>query len=147
LEQIFQQMLAEGSPKNGFTPRTDVWEEPGHFRLEMELPGFRREEIQIRIEQNLLIIESHLEANAPQPEAPSEATDPAPENTPKTRVVLRERQPKREFQRSFRLGTQVITEGIEAHLQDGVLTVVLPKQAKPQPVQIEVRTAPTAVLV
>jgi len=43
------------------------------------------------------------------------------------------------FRRSFRLPQTVDAENIEAHLENGILTVVLPKAATAKPRTIEVK--------
>ena len=96
--------------------RTDVIDTGDAFKLESELPGFRKEDIQIDIEKDCLTISAERSAD---------------KKEEKGNFVKRERV-YGSFSRSFDV-SGINVEGIEARYTDGVLTVTLPKKAAETP--------------
>jgi HSP20 family protein len=90
----------------------DVFEEEEKVHVEAEMPGFRREDIDVSIEQTTL----HLVAER----TPSE---------PAGRRHLHERRFTR-VERSISLPCGVKEEGVSARFQDGVLYVTLEKSSE-----------------
>lgn len=97
--------------------RTDVSETGEAYKLECELPGFKKEDIQINIENDCLTISAERRSN---------------EEDKKTNFIKRERV-YGSFTRSFDV-SGVDVDAIEASYNDGVLTVTLPKRAELLPV-------------
>ncbi len=92
--------------------RTDVIDTGDAFKLESELPGFKKEDIKIDIENDCLTISAERKAD---------------NKEEKDNYVKRER-----FYGSFSRSIDVSginVDGIEAAYNDGVLTVTLPKKA------------------
>ena len=92
--------------------RTDVIDTGDAFKLESELPGFKKEDIKIDIENDCMTISAERK------------TDNKEE---KDNYVKRERV-YGSFSRSFDVSS-INVDGIEAAYSDGVLTVTLPKKA------------------
>lgn len=108
---------------DGVSPGTyavDVREDADHFYVEAELPGFKRDSVEINLENQTLRIT---------------ATRPAPEA--EDGLLLHERQLNR-FDRSFKLPPTVDGNGVSAKLEDGVLTVTLNKREDSKPRKIVV---------
>lgn len=99
----------------------DISEDDNSLYVEAELPGFKREEIDVTLEQGVLRISAERKAQ--------EA---------KGQRHLTERQFTR-VERSFTLPTAVDESKIEAHLEGGVLHLTLPKTAEVKPRKIEVK--------
>jgi HSP20 family protein len=102
----------------------DVREDADHIFVEAELPGFKKEEVDINMENSTLTIsaehkESHKGSNE---EKPSDKAD----------WLLRERRYSR-FQRSFTLPATVDPQSVQAKLNDGILTVTLQKREESKP--------------
>ena len=95
---------------------TDVIDTGDAFKLECELPGFKKEDIKIDIENDCLTISA---------ERKSETKDE------KDNYVKRERF-YGSFTRSFDV-SGINVDNIEAGYSDGVLTVTLPKKAAEVP--------------
>jgi HSP20 family protein len=107
----------------------DVREDGDHLYVEAELPGFKKEEVDIHLEnQTLTISAEHRENN--QPKA-------GEKNGDKAEWLLRERRYTR-FQRSFNLPPTVDAQTVQAKLNDGVLTVTLNKREETKPRRITV---------
>ncbi len=106
----------------------DVREDKDHLFVEAELPGFKKEEVDINLEnQTLTISAEHRESND------SKNT----EKTEKPEWLLRERRYTR-FQRSFTLPPTVDPQSVQAKLNDGILTVTLNKREESKPRRITV---------
>jgi HSP20 family protein len=103
-------------------PRVDIEETGNAYRLRMDLPGVKREDLKVEIENDTLLIEA---------ERKSETTDDV-------QVLHRERASHARFSRSFTLGEVVQAEDVKARLQDGVLELTLPKAEKALPRRINV---------
>lgn len=95
---------------------TDIRDEGDHYLLEAELPGFRKEDIDLDVKDGFLTISaSHQESN----------------ETKQGNYLCRERR-SGSFSRSFNLdGIQ--EEGITASYNNGVLELTLPKRQEVLP--------------
>ncbi len=103
----------------------DVREDADHIYVEAELPGFKKDEVDINIEnQTLTISAEHKESNEPSGDEQSQ-------------WLLRERRYSR-FQRSFTLPPTVDAQTVQAKLNDGVLLVTLNKREETKPRRIPV---------
>ncbi|HEX2078350.1 MAG TPA: Hsp20/alpha crystallin family protein [Longimicrobium sp.] len=107
------------------TPSADVMETDDEIRVTVELPGMRRENIEVSMENNVLTITG-------------EKKEERREQDENDRWHLAERRYGR-FTRSFVLPAEVESERIQAHFQDGVLHVAIPKSEKARPRRIEIR--------
>lgn len=105
--------------------RTDVLDKGDKFVLEAELPGFQKEDIDIRVDGNTLIV------SAQHKEESEEKKD--------GKFIRRERK-YGSFSRSFDV-TDIDRGKIHAAYENGVLTVELPKQVEvvPAPTKIEIK--------
>lgn len=110
-------------PRHVYTPPLDIYETDAGLVLEADLPGVRPEDLQIRVQDNVL----HLYGKVSWP-LPVEAH------------LLHEELRPEDFYRSFILSDEVDTENITADFTDGVLQLTLPKALKAKPRKIEVRT-------
>jgi len=103
----------------------DVREDADHIYVEAELPGFKKDEVDINIEnQTLTISAEHKESNEPSGDE-------------KSQWLLRERRYSR-FERSFTLPPTVDAQTVQAKLNDGVLLVTLNKREETKPRRIPV---------
>src|ERR1700741_1623670 len=91
-------------PRHVYTPALDIYETDAGLVLEADLPGVRPEDLQIRVQDNVL----HLYGKVSWP-LPVEA-----------RLLHEELRPE-DFYRSFILSDEVDTEHITADFTDGVL--------------------------
>ena len=101
---------------NGF--RTDISETNDAYKLEAELPGFKKEEIKIDIDDDILVIKAEH----------SEDKDEKDENG----SYLRRERYYGSYSRSFNV-SEIDQEGISAAYENGVLTLTMPKKAPVKP--------------
>lgn len=96
--------------------RTDIKETEDQYLLTIDLPGFKKENIQVTVENDCLTIAAHADA----------------EKQENTRYLRRERYAG-SLKRAFYVGEGVEQGDIKAQFQNGVLRLTIPKQ-KPQEV-------------
>jgi HSP20 family protein len=106
-------------------PSWNVSENERSFRVEAELPGFARENLEIQVTGNELRLSGSRESNSVED---------------KTKVVRRERFTGH-FSRTLRVNVPVDADKVEAVFKDGVLTVTLPKSEAALPRKIRVQEA------
>ena len=104
-------------------PRADILEGEKDYRIVMDMPGVRNSDLEINLEGDILSVKD-------------ERTNTVPESYKARRRELLD---KVVLRRSFTLGSAVDTERVQANLQDGVLTLSLPKSQKTLPRRIEVK--------
>ena len=105
-----------------WSPSVDIHEDEHAFRILAELPGVRKEDVKVQVQDGMLTLAGERQAEA------------APENGRAHRV---ERLYGR-FLRRFALPEEVSAEDVSAEYRDGVLELVLPKAAKPEARTIDV---------
>jgi HSP20 family protein len=113
--------LASSAPRS-LRPRVDIEETDAEFRVRMDLPGVKRDDLKVELEKDTLLIEAERKAGA----------------SDDVQVLHRERASHARFSRRFSLGESVRPDGIVARLVDGVLELTLPKAEKALPRRINV---------
>jgi HSP20 family protein len=114
----------------GFLPACDVVEEKDHLFVQVDLPGLRKEDVSVTLQEGVLTIKGERRAEAAGKEAAGK----------EAAWYLRERAAG-SFTRTMELPVAVDAGKIEAHFRDGVLSVKLPKAEAAKPKQIEVKVA------
>jgi HSP20 family protein len=104
-------------------PRTDVIEEKDAFRIEVDLPGVRKDSIRITVQDSWLEIVGERKS----------------EKAESTGGYQRLERAQGSFQRAFRLPKGTDAGKIESTFENGVLTVRVPKAEEAIPRQIEVK--------
>ena len=128
LNRIFNEPYESGDDaltQANWVPPVDVFESPQHeLVLKAELPGVKKEDIDLKVENNTLTIRGERKR----------------ETETKEDGFHRVERTFGSFARSFTLPQTVSADGIKADYKDGVLTVILParEEAKPRQVQIAV---------
>lgn len=94
-------------------PAANIVENKNEFRVELSVPGFKKEEFDIEVEKNVLIISAKQESKK--------------EEKDKEERFIREEFRSSSFSRSFVLPNSVDMEQISAQYNDGVLKLSIPK--------------------
>ncbi len=120
-------------------PTVDIRNDEHQYTIEADLPGLTEEQIDVRIEENLLVIASVQEksANAGAGDAGDTGDAGTEKNADHNGYILRERR-SGEFHRSFALPKDADAGNIEATYRNGVLTVALKKKPEAKPRQIKI---------
>ena len=103
----------------------DVREDADHLYVEAELPGYKKDEIDITLENQTLTISAEHKSEKSEGEEK------------KGDWLLRERRYSR-FLRSFTLPPTVDDQKVDAKLNDGLLTITLNKREETKPRRITV---------
>jgi HSP20 family protein len=97
--------------------RMDVLDKGGNYEVKVDLPGIRKDDIQVGIEGARVSIN-----------AESKDSSETKNGTNGDKILYSERY-STSYARSFELPAEVTEEGADARLEDGVLTLSLPKRA------------------
>ena len=113
----------EGIARGSWSPSVDIYENKDQIVLEAELPGMKREDFDLSVENNVITLrgERHFEKK--------EETD----------NYHRVERAYGSFVRSFTLPNTVSAEGAVADYRNGVLRVTLPKRAETKARRIEIK--------
>lgn len=109
--------------KRALVPANRVRQDDGQVVVRIEMPGVTQRDLEIEVEGRQLTIVGRRQ-------------DPAVEGT----WLLRERA-RGDFRRTYTVDHGIDLDKIDAHLQDGVLTLTLPMREEARPRKIEVRSA------
>lgn len=105
-------------------PRVDVIEDAGGITLLADLPGVKKDALDVKVEGTSLTLEGRIALDTP----------------PGLDGVFAEVRASR-YRRAFTLSSELDTAAIDAQLKDGVLRLRIPKVAQAQPRRIEVRVS------
>lgn len=106
---------------NGWTPALDLYQNSENIVAVVELPGMRKEDIEISLQDGTLSISG-------------ERKDERSQENGATRT---ERSAGK-FRRTITLPTRVDANKVSASYKDGILTVTLPKAEEAKPKQIQI---------
>lgn len=108
-----------------FSPRVDIRETKKTYEVSAELPGVKKDDLKVTLENGMLTIEAEMHQETKEEK--------------KGRLVRQERRYGK-FMRSFSLDGDIKEKDIDATFRDGILTLTVPrKDAKPpQMKQIEI---------
>jgi len=104
-------------------PAADIVEEDEAYVAKVELPGVKKDDVKITMQDNVLTIRGEKKE----------------EKKGKEGGAHRVERYYGSFQRSFSLPSSVKSNGIEAEYKEGILTITMPKAEEARPKQIEVR--------
>ncbi|MBR3141617.1 MAG: Hsp20/alpha crystallin family protein [Clostridiales bacterium] len=94
--------------------KTDVHETDENFEMDMDLPGFKKDQINVKLEDGYLTI--------------SAAKDQETEKKGRKGKIIRQERYCGSMQRSFYVGDAVKVEDVKARFEDGVLSLSIPKK-------------------
>jgi HSP20 family protein len=109
-------------PARVFLPTADIYETNDALNVVLEMPGVDKNSVDIRVEDGVLKIEGQLDFSKYQGLQP-----------------LYTEYNVGHYSRSFRLSSKIDQNKIAAELNDGVLSLLLPKieEAKPRTIQVK----------
>jgi HSP20 family protein len=126
LDRLFDSPLAElarGTQLlSGWNPALDVYEDKDHLFVKIELPGMKREDINVSLHDGSLSISGERKN----------------QSRSKDGEVYRSERFFGRFQRTVTLPAPVSGDKVTAQYKDGILTVTLPKTEESKPKQIDI---------
>lgn len=106
-----------------WAPLIDIEESKEAFNVKAEVPGMKREDIKITVDNNTLVIEGERKS----------------EKEEKEKTYHRIERSYGKFYRAIGLPREIDESGIKAKYEDGVLQIELPKTEKLKSKQIEIK--------
>jgi len=125
INRFFNEAFDRSSDEANLTPwapAVDIYETAHQLVVKTDLPDIKPEELDIRVENNILTIRGEREF----------------EKKVNENNYLRVERSYGSFSRSFSLANTVNTEAIQADYKNGVLTLSIPKREEAKPKQIKV---------
>ena len=129
--RFFNEAFDRSAEEGGLTPwapAVDIYENEQELVVKADLPDIKPEELDIRVENNILTIRGERKF----------------EKKVDEKDYLRVERTYGSFSRSFSLANTVNSEAIKAEYKDGVLTLTVPKREEAKPKQIKVNVAVAA---
>jgi HSP20 family protein len=118
---VTQPQGEETSRRTTLSPAVDIFEDNSGITLLVDLPGVSKDKLDVKVRDGNLYLEA-------------EAVVPTPGSLSVQHVEIRDPH----FSRAFALGPGLDTSKIAANLQDGVLTLTIPRREEARPRRIEV---------
>jgi HSP20 family protein len=115
-ERIFERRFPMMREFETRMPSVDLEDRGKDFLLTAEIPGFKKEEVEVQVQDNAVEIRGNKSASRDE----------------KVKGYIRKERSSESFYRRIRLPEEVKTANSEANLKNGVLELVLPKKA-PKP--------------
>ncbi len=119
----FGRRAPKGTNLSTWAPPVDISEDKEAIKFHFELPGMKKEEVKISIENNLLSVKG-------------EKTFKEEE---KKKDYHRVERSYGMFERSFTLPSGVASDKVTANMKDGVLEIYVPKKEEAKPKEIEIK--------
>jgi HSP20 family protein len=130
IQREFERSFSQRNRAAEFAPAVDVHEDSESVSLSAELPGVKREDIEIQVDGNVLTVRGERKLAQREEEG---------------RRFHRVERSYGSFARQFHLPSNIDATQIDAQLSDGILTVRLPKKQEQKPRKIEVKTGAAPV--
>ena len=108
-------------------PAVDIRSTDNEYIVDADLPGFTEKQIDVRVENDLLVISARDEEEKKDPRKNEEDS-----------FMVRERH-MRSFYRSFALPKDADTGSVDATYRNGVLTLTITKKEEAKPRQIQIK--------
>ncbi|MDK2886126.1 MAG: hypothetical protein PWP54_684 [Thermosipho sp. (in: thermotogales)] len=112
IDKLFEDFISPSRRDYDFVPRVDAYETDKELVIEVELPGLKKEDVKITVEDGILTIKGERKFDR---------------EDKKKNYRLIERVEGR-FERSFTLPEYVDLEKIKAKFEDGILKIEIPKK-------------------
>ena len=126
IDRLFDSPLSEltrtSQLLSGWTPALDVYEDKDSFIVKAELPGMKKEDIEVSLHDGSLSISGERKTESKREDS----------------EVYRAERFFGRFQRTVSLPTTVAADKVKAAYTDGILTITLPKTEEAKPRKIDV---------
>jgi len=108
-----------------WAPDVDIKETDSEIRIKADLPGMKKEDIDISVDEDQLVIKGERRE----------------EKEEKDKDYVRVERNYGSFYRSFNIGVPVKSDQVKASYKEGVLELVLPKAEAKKPKKIKIETS------
>lgn len=118
MDELFKDLMGGTQYVQKAVPPVNIRETEQAFTVELMAPGFKKEDFNIEVENDLLTISSEIKSEKTEQEEGK---------------FTRKEFSFTSFKRSFTLPETVKEEGINASYENGILAITLPKKEEAQP--------------
>ncbi|MEM8532352.1 MAG: Hsp20/alpha crystallin family protein [Chloroflexota bacterium] len=122
MNQLFNESFVPSRENGNWAFPLDLYETEGNYTARLVTPGLAAEQLEINWENNVLFVKGQIEYLQLE-----------------GRPLVQE-QRSGTFSRAIQFPASVNTEGIEANLKDGILTIVVPKSETARTKRISINT-------
>ena len=119
MQERLDSLFGQATP--GWMPLVDLYETNDSYVIAAELPGMKREHFEIQVDRNTLTLKGRR-----------------PESSVHPQRYQQLESGQGPFSRSFRFADDIQGDAINAEFKDGVLTITVPKAARPAARRIDV---------
>ena len=98
--------------------KTDIRDKDGNYELDIDLPGFKKDEITLTLDNGYLVVGACKMLNEEEKDDKGK--------------LLRQERYSGAMQRSFYVGEGIDENDVRAKFEDGVLSLVFPKEKEPE---------------
>src|SRR3989344_4924435 len=103
---------------------TDIYNEGENIILKMAVPGYKKEDIEVKVEDDVLIIKGDV----------NKETEENKKNYQRKEIA------QQTFEQKYKLPATAVAEKIEARCENGILTIIVPTNSKKErKINIEVK--------
>ncbi|WP_457639554.1 Hsp20/alpha crystallin family protein [Persephonella sp.] len=128
LNKVFNELVP--TPKSGeiaevatWNPRVDIYEKDNKLIIEAEIPGAKKEDVEVKIKDNAVVIKGEVKR----------------EEEEKDKTYYRSERFYGVFERVIPLPVEVKVEEAKASFENGILKIEIPKVSEEKEVKIEVK--------
>lgn len=114
-DNLFDDFFTTDSQGTSSVMKTDIVEKDGNYELSIEMPGVKKEDIQMELKDGYLNVTASHNINK--------------EDKDKEGRIIRQERVSGSYSRSFYVGNDVRTEDVKASFDNGELIVTVPKEA------------------
>jgi HSP20 family protein len=129
IDRLFESPLTEWARNSnllsGWNPALDLYEDKDNLYVKVELPGMKREDIDVSLHEGSLSISGERKGEEKNEDA----------------EVYRAERFFGRFQRTVTVPTSVAVDKVKAQYKDGILTITLPKTEEAKPKHIDVNVS------
>ena len=114
-DNLFDDFFTTDSQGTSSVMKTDIVEKDGNYELSIEVPGVKKEDIQMELKDGYLKVTASHNTNK--------------EDKDKEGRIIRQERVSGSYSRSFYVGNDVRTEDVKASFDNGELIVTVSKEA------------------
>lgn len=114
-DNLFDDFFTTDSQGTSSVMKTDIVEKDGNYELSIEMPGVKKEDIQMELKDGYLNVTASHNTNK--------------EDKDKEGRIIRQERVSGSYSRSFYVGNDVRTEDVKASFDNGELIVTVSKEA------------------
>jgi HSP20 family protein len=155
VENMFEDLISAMMPYSGLasldqdgtvTPRLNIVETDKTYEVEAEIPGIRKDDVKISVENRRVMIEAQekreigsSDAGTVQGAGAAQGSAQVPQQTSGSMPESYRERSLRRYQASFTLPVEVDDAGAQAKLDNGILMLTLPKKQPSQGKQLTIQ--------